>query len=455
MPAPSMSYKALPIDAVYYLVGFGWYQWMLFLICGLGYCMDSVQTGLIYFLHDAVAQEWPHVEGIEQNFVVMGVFVGQLLGGGIWGPLADRYGRRKTFLLSNILLLLFGGLSALVQTYWQFVAARVLVGVCIGGIVIPVETLAESVDETRAQQFAFALNYWWSFGTIYVNGCAALVLDGIGVSGWRLLVGVSTIPILLPCLGFFLLEESPMWLLDQGRVQDALAVLQRMANTNGNDISDVSLIPHRRHSEASVSELFSRSLRVRTLTFAVIWFLMAFGYFGASLASPYIFATESGETNYASMFFACSGEFLGVAVGSVALKVLGPMFTQTFLYTIGAVTCLSITLKDVMPRGILIICDFFLRMAMMGGSCIVFTATPLAFPTHVRSTAHGFQYAVGRLGCILASSWPASTPLCVLLVTYASANSVSAVVPAVGHTLGRVPEENKPDQKYRLLESDM
>jgi len=442
---------SLTVDQVYKQIGVGRYQYVLFIVCGLGYAADSIETGLLTFLSSTIDKEWPSVHGFELNLITVGVFVGEFLGCFIWGPLADRFGRRRAFLTSNICLLLFGGLSAAAQTYWQFVLVRFLVGVCIGGIVIPLDTLAESVDEAKSAQFAFAINYWWAFGTIYVNAAAAVVLDADTGDGWRLLVILCTVPIAIACVGYFVFEESALWLIDQGREQEALDVLRRVAKKNGHDISDVTLVAYEHEGGFSPTEIFSKSLLSRTIIFSVIWLMMAIGYYGASLAGPYIFNSGDGSTSYIEVFFGCSGEVAGAILGSVVLAVLSPMLSQSFFYSIATVACLLITMKDVISKTVLTMFDFALRMAMMGGSCVTFSASPLAFPTHIRATAHGFHYGVGRIGCILASSWPASTPLNVMLLTYAACNFVNVVVPVLGRHLSSVPEE----EVFGVLRSEL
>ena len=50
-----------------------------------------------------------------------------------WGPIADRFGRVRTLMLTILCYSLFTFLSALAMTIWQLAALRLLAGVGIGG----------------------------------------------------------------------------------------------------------------------------------------------------------------------------------------------------------------------------------------------------------------------------------------------------------------------------------
>ena len=66
------------------------------------------------------------------------------LGSWIWGSLSDHLGRRQTFLLANLFLLITGCLSAAAPSYFWLVVSRALVGLAIGGIIVPFDNLADT-----------------------------------------------------------------------------------------------------------------------------------------------------------------------------------------------------------------------------------------------------------------------------------------------------------------------
>jgi len=393
------------VSEIYEIIGWGKYQIRLFIIAGLGFCADAIETGLISFLDQEVPKTWT-IGDAELNFLAGSVFCGELLGCAIWGPMADRVGRRKAFLVANVSLVTFGVLSAFAPSFPVFVALRGIVGLAIGGIIIPFDNLAESVEEKYTVSVTFSLNYFWSFGSMFVALVAAVVLqaDFGSVDPWRVLTVLCALPIFLACLGYIFIEESPLWLQDVGRDEEALAVLQRIAQTNGKDISGIELVPYERESEPTCGEVVSKRFRARTTGLALIWAGGVLGYYGASLATPLIFDSSGDSTNYGALVFGTSGEVVGVFICVLLSKRMGYMRTMGIFYLTAALFTATILAKDVLPVPVLAIFDFILRAGCMGGNSVMYGATPLAYPTHIRGTAGGFHYAMGRLGAIAAAA---------------------------------------------------
>ena len=60
------------------------------------------------------------------------IFVGMLVGASISGPLADRYGRRYTLMVSTACSAIFSLFSAFIGSFTPFLIFRTLVGVMVG-----------------------------------------------------------------------------------------------------------------------------------------------------------------------------------------------------------------------------------------------------------------------------------------------------------------------------------
>eukprot|EP00930_Biecheleria_cincta_P084641 TRINITY_DN74092_c0_g1_i1.p1 TRINITY_DN74092_c0_g1~~TRINITY_DN74092_c0_g1_i1.p1 ORF type:complete len:356 (-),score=45.59 TRINITY_DN74092_c0_g1_i1:362-1429(-) len=340
---PLVTGSECTLGEIYKAIGFGWFQWRLFLICGLGFMADSIEVGVISFLETEAEKQWD-LRGFEKNALAIVVFAGEFLGSFLWGPLADRVGRKRSFIFSNIGLVLFGCLSAAAPSFWSLVVLRGLVGVTIGGIVVPFDNLLESVDEKHKDVLGYAMEFWWTAGTLYVTGAAALVLPALWGS-WRVFVLASTAPIWLVCLGSFVIDESPVWLQDVGCNEEAMSVLQRAARVNGKDISDLTLIAYEREEDPSMLELFSLGLRRRTLSMSCLWLFGLFGYYGAALANSFIFEEGDG-VNYGAVLFASSGEIIGVACAMLASWRWGGMQILGLSYFIAALGSLGIVMTD-------------------------------------------------------------------------------------------------------------
>merc|ERR1711871_715650 len=85
-------------------------------------------------------------------------------------------------------------------------------------------------------KFLILINYFWTIGSLFVAGMAWELLP---TKGWRALAFVTVIPVLLVLLiCYFLLPESPRWLVDKGKMTQAEAVVKAAAVSNNTPLPD-------------------------------------------------------------------------------------------------------------------------------------------------------------------------------------------------------------------------
>jgi len=116
----------------------------------------------------------------------------------LWGPLADRFGRVRTLMLTIAWYSLFTLLGAFAVRVWQLAAFRLLAGVGIGGEWAMGGTfVAEEWPESRRKMGAGLMHTGYYFGFFL----AALLNYLIGAKyGWRAMFAVGGAPSLL--IGF-------------------------------------------------------------------------------------------------------------------------------------------------------------------------------------------------------------------------------------------------------------
>ena len=85
------------------------------------------------------------------------------------------------------------------------------------------------------------IEYFWTLGSIFVAASAWVFLEEYD---WRVLTLVTAIPVTIGLTwSIFCLPESPRWLLQQGRVEDAEKCILDMAVINNYDIPPFRLAP--------------------------------------------------------------------------------------------------------------------------------------------------------------------------------------------------------------------
>jgi hypothetical protein len=72
-------------------------------------------------------------------------FVGWLVGSLCWGVVADRFGRRKTYILVLLSLVLVGLLQLAIVNVASLLVARFFMGMAVGGVFVAYALLAEVI----------------------------------------------------------------------------------------------------------------------------------------------------------------------------------------------------------------------------------------------------------------------------------------------------------------------
>ena len=133
----------------------------------------------------------------------------------VWGPMADRFGRVRTLMLTILCYSGFTFLGALATNVWQLAIFRLLAGVGIGGEWSMGGTfLAEEWPEDRRKMGAGYLHTGYYFG--FFLGAIANATIGAKY-GWRAMFMVGGSPALLVSFIQYGVRESSRW---QARVKD-------------------------------------------------------------------------------------------------------------------------------------------------------------------------------------------------------------------------------------------
>lgn len=177
------------------------------------------------------------------GFQVASLLLGAALGGLIAGPLSDRIGRRRTMLVAGILFLVTAVLTGLAPNGTLFTAFRFLSGMGVGvaSLVAP-EYIAEVSPAslrgrmTSLQQMGIVVGILVAFLVDYLITIAAGGVNNpfwFGLEAWRCMFLTEAIPAAVYILASLFVPESPRFLVFKQRAAEALAVLQRIDSSQG------------------------------------------------------------------------------------------------------------------------------------------------------------------------------------------------------------------------------
>ena len=297
----------------------------------------------------------------------------------VWGPIADRFGRVRTLMLTIICYSAFTFLGAVATSVWQLAAFRLLAGVGIGGEWSMGGTfVAEEWPEDRRKTGAGLMHTGYYFGIFL----AAIVNYVIGTRyGWRAMFAVGGTPALLVAFIRYGVTESKRWQVQQKR----------------------KTMWH------SFRQLFSPVYRGRTLLNSIYLLVSIAGLWAGSVYVPtavnYL-ASKAGFDSVAATKLASYGTMLlaaGTIIGCIPLPILAERFGRRM--TLGiyfALMFLFIALGFgyvfYLTHGALLwfmVCLFFLGIG--GANFAMYTLwLPEQYPTECRASAFAFTTSVGR-----------------------------------------------------------
>ncbi len=170
------------------------------------------------------------------GFTVASALIGTIIGSIIFGRPADRFGRRSMlYLLGSIYLVSALG-SALAFDWWFFVIMRLIGGLAVGGssVVSPLYNAEISPAPLRGRMVALTqFNVVFGIMLAYLSNYLVNSLD-FGVTTWRWMFGVEAIPALFFLVLLFLNPRSPRWLVSQGLISEARAIIIRFGSDTKN-----------------------------------------------------------------------------------------------------------------------------------------------------------------------------------------------------------------------------
>src|SRR5699024_6887913 len=109
----------------------GWRSRALF-AAAVGYGLDGFDLLILSFALSGIIASFGLSE-VEAGSLSTITLLGAVLGGIVFGALADRHGRVRVLTWTVLIFAVFTGLSAIAQGYWDMAAYRFIAGIGIGG----------------------------------------------------------------------------------------------------------------------------------------------------------------------------------------------------------------------------------------------------------------------------------------------------------------------------------
>jgi MFS transporter, putative metabolite:H+ symporter len=294
---------------------------VIVVVCvGLGIFFDTYEVLLAGTLSTTLEKQFLLTEN-SVKAVLASAFVGQFLGAILLGRVADRFGRRRMFLVNLAVYSVFSLVGGLSPNVWLLIVARFLVGVGLGAELALADTYLSDLMPARARGRLIAYAYTIGFLGVPAAGFLArwlVPLAPLGVAGWRWLFFIGALGALVVWALRLFLPESPRWLESVGRdaaADAAMTAWEDSARRAGKVLPEPSPVPVAPQQRAAARLIFSREYLPRTVMAWLMSVGSAFGYYGFGTIAVLVLASK-GYSILSSLTF-ISLSYIGYPVGSL------------------------------------------------------------------------------------------------------------------------------------------
>ncbi len=378
----------------------GGFQLKLLLTCAAVLFLDGFDTQAIGYVAPALAREWGLTKGALGPVFSAGLF-GLMIGALLFGPLADRIGRKKIIILSTLAFGLGALVTAFVQDVNTLLAIRFLTGLGLGGA-MPNAIAMTSEFNPRRRRATMVMIMFCGFSVgAALGGLLAAAL--IPYFGWRsvFVVGGVAPLLLLPILALRL-PESVRFLALTGSANARVAQLLGFISPKAVFAPATQFVVNEpRLAGIPVLHLFRAGRTRVTLLLWVVFFMSLLDLYFLSNWLPTVLNDLGASVSAA----AAIGSMLqvGGVVGAFALGSIIDRFTFRALALVYFAAVFAVGAIGQLGHSIV-----FVTMAIFAaGFCIVggqIAANALAatfYPTAVRATGVGWALGIGRVGSIV------------------------------------------------------
>jgi len=329
---------------------------------------------------------------------VAATFTGLFIGTFAFGYVADRYGRRTIFTYSML---------------WYSAATLVIAGIGIGIELVTIDTYLSELVPKSMRGRAFAYNQGLQFAVVPVVAFVAYMLVPIspfGLDGWRWVVLLGSTGALFVWFIRRAIPESPRWLINQGRLDEAEAITSAIEARVIADLKGAPLPAPQDHAVEKaepvgrLAEVFAPRYRSRTFMLMVFQFFQTFGFYGFAAWVPTLIAQQTGIKLSDSLLYS----FI-IAIAAPFGPWLAMSFADKFerkWQLVGAACCIG-------TFGMLFAFQTTMPLLVLFGVLITLSNNVLSysfhgyqaelFPARIRARAVGFTYSLSRISAVFAS----------------------------------------------------
>uniref|UniRef100_A0A4W4HEZ7 Major facilitator superfamily (MFS) profile domain-containing protein n=1 Tax=Electrophorus electricus TaxID=8005 RepID=A0A4W4HEZ7_ELEEL len=349
--------------------------------------------------HSTIVSEWDLVCEREWQvpFASSTLYMGYLVGSLVSGQLSDRFGRKKVLFLSlaSESLVIFAqsfSQSWLVFCTLYFFVGAFQISLYITAFVLGTEVLSKSLRVLFTTLGAFLH---------YCIGYMLLPWIAFAIRDWRTLLRVLSGLTLAYIPLWWFIPESPRWLISQGRIAEAEAILKDAAKKNKvtapEIIFKVKAAPSHMKKYSMIDIVKTSNICCTTFMCLLLWMAINIGYFGLSLNTSNLLGNP-----FLNCFLSAVTEVPAYIIATLLLKNCPRRPLLSAFLSIGGGFLLLIQLIPDSLHTLALSLEMAGKFGFTMSFTVVYIYTAEIYPTVLRNLGIGMCSSAARIGSITA-----------------------------------------------------
>jgi len=375
------------------------YQWMVTALCGLIVFVDGFDAQAMGFVAPALTADLHVTRAVLATAISSGL-VGMMVGALLFGPLADRIGRKPVLIASTVIFGVGALVTATARTIDELALYRLLTGLGMGGAMPNAIALTSEYMPSRYRATAVtAMMCGFSLGAA-VGGFVAAGL--IPRFGWEsVFVAGGAVPLVIVPIAVLLLPESIRFLLARpGGQARATRYLSRIAPGGAPStlVADADAVA----SGLLVTRLFTDGRAIVTLLIWVVYFTNLLDLYFLNSWLPTIM-NDSGIRAETAIRVTALFQ-VGGCIGAVLLGYTldrRRTFAVIAVCFVWAAAWIVVTAEAGTSVPLLITAMLAAGVGIIGGQNGSHALSSDYYPTAIRATGVGWALGIGRIGSIV------------------------------------------------------